>query len=299
MSVLELQNISKSFDGKAVLNDCSLEVFANEILALIGESGSGKSTLLRIIAGFEIANEGVMRIGEQILFGDNHFVKAEKRKVAIVFQDYALFPHLTVDQNIRFGMPKTAKNDKELNQLLEIFELTNFRKNKPNQLSGGQQQRVAIARAIASKPDVLLLDEPFSNLDQSLRKKVRKEILKIKVDFQLPIIMVTHDPEDTIALADRVAVLENGKIIQTDSPLKLYHEPINTYVAQLFGPAFVWKNKIYRPEQVKITPHGQRDKVVEINPNIHYHLVLLQSQVILMDYAKKLKVGDDITWSIE
>jgi iron(III) transport system ATP-binding protein len=297
MGVLKVKQIAKSFNKKTVLSDCTFEVAQNEILALIGESGSGKSTLLRILAGFETPDKGEILLQDKILANDQLFTQPEDRKVAIVFQDYALFPHLTVEQNVLFGAPKAENKKEKLDQLLSIFELNTLRNRKPSQISGGQQQRVAIARAIASEPDLLLLDEPFSNLDQALRKKVRNEIAKIKNTFQLPIILVSHDLEDTIAIADRVAVLQEGELTQLAAPLELYKEPKNLYIAQLFGNAFEWEGKIYRPEHVRFSNDGNQSKIVEITPNIHYNLLLLENGVLLHDVSKKHHLGDTVYWA--
>lgn len=296
MGILSVKQIAKSFDKKKVLSNCTFAVAQNEILALIGESGSGKSTLLRVIAGFENPDEGTIVLKNKVLVNNQTYIQPEDRKVAIVFQDYALFPHLTVEQNIRFGTPKSERNKQKLSELLSIFELQELSNRKPAQISGGQQQRVAIARAIASEPDLLLLDEPFSNLDQSLRKKVRSEIAKIKNTFQLPIILVSHDLEDTIAIADRVAVLQEGELTQLATPMELYKHPKNLYIAQLFGNAFEWEGKIYRPEHIRFSNNGNQAKIVEITPNIHYNLLLLENGVLLHDNNKTLYIHDDVRW---
>lgn len=296
MGVLKVSQIAKSFNNRQVLSNCTFDVASNEILALVGESGSGKSTLLRIIAGFETPDKGKILLRGKTLTNDQLFVQPEDRKVAIVFQDYALFPHLTVEQNVLFGAPKAENKRQKLDQLLSIFELEPFRNRKPSQISGGQQQRVAIARAIASEPDLLLLDEPFSNLDQALRKKVRNEIAKIKNTFQLPILLVSHDLEDTIAIADRVAVLQAGSLTQLAAPIELYNQPKNLYIAQLFGHAFDWEGKIYRPEQVILSQNGHVAKIVEITPNIHYNLLHLENGVLLHDATKAFKTGDTVNW---
>lgn len=250
MSGLNIHNVSKSFDGQPVLDGIDLNVYDNELVALLGESGSGKSTLLRVIGGFEEAENGSVTLNGNTLFDDKLFIKPEDRAVGVIFQDYALFPHLTVQKNISFGMKRKGDWKHQLNRLLEVFELTDHKDKYPSKLSGGQQQRVAIARALAAAPKLLLLDEPFSNLDQSLKRKVRSEIKRIKEHFNIPMILVTHDPDDALELADKVAVIQQGKIVQIDVPEVIYKAPVNTYIGNLLGPCSQFKGNIIRPEQV-------------------------------------------------
>ncbi|MGL5087788.1 MAG: ABC transporter ATP-binding protein [Clostridium sp.] len=198
------------------INDFNIEIGKGEIVAILGQSGSGKSTMLRIIAGLENPYKGKVTIGDNIVFADNEFIEPEKRGIGMVFQDYALFPHMTIAKNIMFGLKNMDKKDKE-KRMLQMLDLVNLHEHKnkyPHELSGGQQQRIAIARALAPSPAILLLDEPFSNLDASLKDKIRTELKEILVKANTTSIFVTHDKEDAKLLADKVVVLEHGKIIK-------------------------------------------------------------------------------------
>ncbi len=193
-----------------------MELDKGEVLAILGESGIGKSTMLRIIAGLEEAHKGSMTIGDKIIFSEKLFVEPKNRGIGMVFQDYALFPHMTVKKNIQYGLKKMSKAEKE-NIAMEMLKLANLVEHKdkyPYELSGGQQQRVAIARAIAPKPEILLLDEPFSNLDANLQEKIRDEIKEILKKAVITSIFVTHDREDAKVLADKVIVLRDGITVQ-------------------------------------------------------------------------------------
>lgn len=205
------------------IENFNLQINKGEIISILGESGSGKSTMLRIIAGLESAYKGSITIANDVVYDEKVFVEPEKRGVGMVFQDYALFPHMTVAKNIMFGLKKLDKKAKE-ERMLEMLKLVNLVEHKdkyPHELSGGQQQRIALARAIAPKPSVLLLDEPFSNLDSHLQNKIRTELKEIIQKANITSIFVTHDKEDARALADRVVFLDNGKIVKIDKGCNL------------------------------------------------------------------------------
>ena len=215
---IEVKNIYFKYKNskKDTIIDFNMELSKGEILAIIGESGSGKSTMLRIIAGLEEAYKGSMVIGDKNIFSDKMFIEPENRGVGMVFQDYALFPHMTVKKNIQYGLKKKSKDEKE-KIAIEMLQLVNLLEHKdkyPYELSGGQQQRVAIARAIAPKPSVLLLDEPFSNLDANLRERIRDEIKVILKKAGITSIFVTHDIEDAKVLANKIIVLKDGVIVE-------------------------------------------------------------------------------------
>lgn len=199
-----------------IIKDFNMELDKGEVLAILGESGSGKSTMLRIIAGLEEAHKGSMTIGDKIIFSEKLFVEPENRGIGMVFQDYALFPHMTVKKNIQYGLKKMSKDEKEkiAMEMLELVNLADHKDKYPYELSGGQQQRVAIARAIAPKPEILLLDEPFSNLDANLQEKIRDEIKEILKKAGITSIFVTHDRQDAKVLADKVIVLRDGITIE-------------------------------------------------------------------------------------
>jgi len=202
------------------LTNISFNMKKGEIFSILGDSGGGKSTILRLIAGLEEPSSGSIVIDKRIIFDDNTFILPEKRGIGMVFQDYALFPHMTVSENIKFGLTNLNKTKKEerAKEMLELVNLQELSKRYPHELSGGQQQRVAIARALAPKPSVLLLDEPFSNLDTNLKRKIREELKAIINKTGITSIFVTHDREDVKSIADKVVVLKEGiavKIVES------------------------------------------------------------------------------------
>lgn len=199
------------------VQDFNLEMERGEVTCILGESGSGKSTVLRLIAGLEFPLKGKMQVDGKVIFDEKNFIVPEKRGIGMVFQDYALFPHMTVAENIQFGLKGLSHSEKKerVREMLELIHLEEYARRYPYELSGGQQQRVAIARAVAPKPSILLLDEPFSNLDAHLRQTIRKELNGILKETGITSIFVTHDREDAKSVADRVVILERGKIIKT------------------------------------------------------------------------------------
>ncbi len=232
-----------------------MQVEQGEIIALLGESGSGKTTLLRVIGGFERPDNGSIEVGTVTVVG-KQFVAPEKRNIGMVFQDYALFPHFNIAKNIAFGLAKMPgeQQQQRVAELLKLVGLSGYEKRYPHELSGGQQQRIAIARALASSPPLLLLDEPFSNLDESLKRKVRLEIKTIFKQSNTTAIFVTHDVNDALAVADRIAVIKEGELQQLDTPEALYETPKTPYVAQLMHNANVLECAVSN-EQL-ITPLG-------------------------------------------
>lgn len=234
MTLLEITSVTKGFGEGNVLNGISLTVASNELVAILGASGAGKSILLRLIAGFEKPDRGDIVFDGKTVAGQA-FVPAEKRQIGIVPQDGALFPHLSVYDNIGFGLKKSADKDQRIRQLLELTELTGLEKRKPQELSGGQMQRVALARALAPKPKLVLLDEPFSALDAELRERLRVDVRRIIRAEGVSAILVTHDQEEALSLADRVAVLREGKIIQVGTPTDIYNSPADIGIATFLG----------------------------------------------------------------
>jgi iron(III) transport system ATP-binding protein len=215
---IDIANLSFRYRNSKsdTLKDVSFSMEKGEILSILGESGGGKSTVLRLIAGLETPGSGNLVIDNKVIFDNDTFALPEKRGIGMVFQDYALFPHMTVDENIKFGLNKFSKNDKEVRvrEMLELVNLQDFGSRYPHELSGGQQQRVAIARALAPKPSVLLLDEPFSNLDAHLKSKIREELKEILNKAGITAIFVTHDREDVKSIADKVVVLKEGAVVK-------------------------------------------------------------------------------------
>lgn len=233
MKVLEIQNLSCQFEQSAVLKSLDLAVQTNEIICLLGASGCGKTTLLKAIAGLQPIVEGKIWLNGQDLAQK----AVEDRRIGLIFQDYALFPHLTVMENVQFGLGKLAKSEQQAicAKMLAVVKLTGFEQRFPHELSGGQQQRVAIARALACKPELLLLDEPFSNIDSQTRYEMIQEIKQILKSQQVPAIFVTHSKEEAFAFADKIAVMDQGKIVQFGTPTALYHQPANAFVADFLG----------------------------------------------------------------
>ena len=243
---ISLKNIELSFGSVKVIKNVSIEIKHGEFFTFLGPSGCGKSTLLRLIAGFEHCQKG------QILIEGKDITNLPpwKRKVGMVFQSYALWPHMTIRQNIEFGLKEQKMPQKEVNykvdKVLELVSLTEFASRYPNQLSGGQQQRVALARTVVTEPKVLLLDEPLSNLDASLRVEMRQELLSLQRELNLTTIFVTHDQEEANTTSDRIALLKAGIVQQIDTPNNLYDTPKNLFVANFIGSANILKGNVVK-----------------------------------------------------
>ena len=234
---VEIRHVALSYDGgkSHVLKHISLDIRAGEFFALLGPSGSGKSTLLRLIAGFNIAQSGQLLVGGE----DISLVPAHQRNIGMVFQNYALWPHMTVRDNVAFGLverrwARTAI-DAKVGEMLDLVGLTDYAARRPSQLSGGQQQRVALARTLAISPRLLLLDEPLSNLDAKLRVQMREELKRLQRTLGITTIFVTHDQEEALTTCDRVAVMDAGVIVQVGRPDQLYDDPVNRFVAHFIG----------------------------------------------------------------
>ncbi len=226
---IEIRDLSLRL-GQFQLGPLSLSVKKGELIGVLGPSGAGKTTLLRVIAGFERPDAGSIAIDGRVVADATHWVEPEDRGVGMVFQDYALFPHLTVFENIAFGV-RSRKPEVRVRELLELVGLVGFEGRYPHELSGGEQQRVALARSLATNPKVLLLDEPFSNLDADLRPKMRAELELILRRLSCTTIFVTHDQGEAFELADRIAVLNAGRLEQIETPERLSHEPATPFVA--------------------------------------------------------------------
>lgn len=233
--VIELRNVSKQFDGETVLDSINLDIYDNEFLTLLGPSGCGKTTTLRMIGGFETPDQGdILFLGERI-----NDIPPHKRNINTVFQRYALFPHLNVFENVAFPLreQKLPRNEIEqkVNEMLALVKLTGFERRNVTRLSGGQQQRVAIARALVSRPRVLLLDEPLAALDLKLRKDMQQELKNIQKATGITFVFVTHDQEEALSMSDTIVVMSEGKIQQIGTPLDIYNEPQNAFVADFIG----------------------------------------------------------------
>ncbi len=238
MKGLHLHGVSHAFDGNRVLDNVSLTVPAGELVCLLGPSGCGKTTLLRISAGLERLQQGSVVIDETLVADAKTHMPPEQRKIGLMFQDYALFPHLSALANVTFGLNdvKSAAARRRAMDVLHQVGMTSHAEKYPHMLSGGQQQRVALSRALAPDPRLLLLDEPFSGLDATMRVQIREETLQILKQSGVATMMVTHDPEEAMFMADRVKILvEGGRVLQSGRPSEIYHEPANEFVASLFG----------------------------------------------------------------
>lgn len=291
-AVVALEHISKVFeDNTQVVRDLSFEVGEGEIFCLLGPSGCGKTTTLRLVAGFERPDAGRILLQGREVAKNGYCLPPEKRGVGMVFQEYALFPHLTVAQNVAFGLKGFPKAQREaiVATMLNMVGMTELGQRYPHELSGGQQQRVALARALAPCPVVLLLDEPFSNLDADLRAQMRLEVRRILKEAKTTTIMVTHDQDEAFILGDRVAVLNAGHLEQVGTPEELYHQPASLFVADFVGHADLvpgvlrdgriateighfptpWKERkagavkvLIRPDDITLFPHGEGEGVV-------------------------------------
>ncbi len=238
--ILQLRNVSCGYEtGRAAVSDISFSVRYGEVLCLLGPSGCGKTTILRAIAGFEPVTHGSISLSGQVVSSPNVLIPAEERHVGMVFQEYALFPHLRVGHNIAFGLRRVprAQRNAVVEDLLKLIGLTGLERRYPHELSGGQQQRVALARALAPQPVLLLLDEPFSNLDPDMATRMRQDLHDLLKRTKTTAILVTHDHDEAFAMADRIAVLNHGRLEQFDVPEVIYHTPSTPFVADFVGHA--------------------------------------------------------------
>ena len=236
MITLQCKSVSKSHGKLNVLKGLDFKLKSREFLSLLGPSGSGKSSLLRIIAGLDRLDNGLVYHNNIIVSSKDTLVSPDKRGIGLVFQDVALFPHLSVADNIAFGLKGgKKKNGDRIDELLDLIGLAHFGSKLPHQMSGGENQRVALARALAPKPDLILLDEPFSSLDFQLRTKVRRDLHRVLKDAKVSAILVTHDQWEAFSFSDRVLVMRDGKIVQDGSPEEIYQNPVNPWVASFVG----------------------------------------------------------------
>ncbi len=258
--VLELRDVSKHYPSHPAVNGVSLNLARGEFFSLLGPSGCGKTTTLRLIAGFEEPTSGEIRLNGSLI----QHLKPYQRNVSTVFQNYALFPHLTVRENVEFGLRRRASQHIEdrVRQVLDLVQLTGKESRRPAQLSGGERQRVALARSLVLEPDVLLLDEPLSALDPSLRKQVRAELKAIQRRVGITFLFVTHDQEEALSLSDRLGVMNQGRLEQTGTPQEIYLKPQTRFVASFLG-AVNWIDGIgVRPEAMRIArePSSKSDR---------------------------------------
>lgn len=235
--VIRCVGLSKRFGEVLAVDEVHLEVEQGEVLFLVGPSGCGKTTILRLIAGFERPDAGSIDISGRVVADQRHMIPPEQRQVGMVFQDYALFPHMNVAQNVAFGLSHLSSSERAhvVDYILGLVGLADLKERYPHELSGGQQQRIALARALAPQPEVILLDEPFSNIDAALRARVRGEVREILTNAGATAVFVTHDQEEALSLGDKVAVMWKGRILQVDTPEQVYRSPATREVAQFVG----------------------------------------------------------------
>ena len=232
--MLQIQGISKSYGKQNVLRNFNLDIESGEIISVVGSSGSGKTTLLRLISGLEMPDNGQITLKNKIVNSDNNFVRPEDRDCSLVFQDYALFPNMSMRQNIYFG--KNSESNKEkIEQLIEITGIENILEKFPHQCSGGEQQRVALVRSLAIDPSLVLMDEPLSNLDYNLKANLALVIRNLLKKFKITAIIVTHDIMDAMEMSDRIIVIDKGEVMQNGLPNELYNNPQSKKIALLFG----------------------------------------------------------------
>lgn len=306
--LIALNKVVHSYGGDPVIRGLSFSLAPGQIGCLLGPSGCGKSTVLRAIAGFEAIHDGEIRIENRIVSSPRSHVPPQQRGVGMVFQDYALFPHLNVADNIRFGLHRESRNERETRvaAMLELVGLEAVAKYYPHELSGGQQQRVALARALAPRPRLLLLDEPFSNLDVDLRQRLSAEVRDILKMQGMTAIVVTHDQHEAFAMADEIGVMKNGSIQQWDSAYNLYHTPANRFVADFVGEGVFLPGTILNPRQVETeigildghappgTSRGSRVDVLLRPDDISHD----DESPLLGQVAKKAFRGADILYTL-
>ena len=328
-AIITLENVSKVYDDETVLHDINIEIERGKFYTLLGPSGCGKTTILRLIAGFADATTGIIKINGQVV----NDVPPNKRKVNTVFQDYALFPHLNVFDNIAFGlsikkMPKDQIKIK-VAEALKMVQLSGYENREISEMSGGQQQRVAIARALVNEPEVLLLDEPLSALDLKLRTDMQYELRELQQRLGITFIFVTHDQEEALAMSDWIFVMNKGEIIQSGTPVDIYDEPINRFVADFIGESnivpgtmvadyrvnFVGKEFecadagitpgeqieiVIRPEDLELTTVEKGKLVVNIDTQlfrgVHYEIIGYDKEgnEWMIHSTKKAEVGTDV-----
>ena len=239
--IIRARSLEKTYGNEAVLTDFNLDVWKGSIFGILGVSGSGKTTALRLLAGFENPDSGIIEMYDKIVYDEETNIPPEERNIGMVFQDYALFPHLNVEKNIGFGLTSKDINKGRLEEVLEMCNLKKYRNKFPQDISGGQQQRVALARALAPKPDVVLLDEPFTSLDAHMARDLRDEVVSLLRETETTAILVTHDQEEALSVCDIVSVLEEGKVMQSATPQEIYLNPVSQNVANSVGDPNILK----------------------------------------------------------
>ena len=306
--MITVDAVTKRYGDFAALNDVSLDVPAGSLTALLGPSGSGKSTLLRVVAGLEVPDSGTVLIEER----DATNVPVQQRGIGFVFQHYAAFKHLTVRENVAFGLRIRKRPRKEadakVDELLGIVGLAGYQSRYPSQLSGGQRQRMALARALAIEPRVLLLDEPFGALDAKVRADLREWLRRLHDEVEVTTVLVTHDQEEAMAVADRIAVMNEGRIEQVGAPVELYERPANDFVMGFLGPVARLGDELVRPHDLRVTAEprdGAREamvqRIVHLGFEVRAELLLEGGEGVQAQLTREEAVGlelaaGDIVW---
>jgi iron(III) transport system ATP-binding protein len=257
MATVSLHGLTKKFTGMAAVDDLNLEIKDGEFVSLLGPSGCGKTTTLRLVAGFLQPDGGEIRVDGNVISSPSLLIPPERRNMSMIFQSYAVWPHMTVFQNIAYGLKfkKLAKQAtlEKVERLLRVVHLEALKERYPGELSGGQQQRVALARALVVEPQILLLDEPLSNLDANLREEMRFEIRRLHEEFGITTIYVTHDQGEAMVASDRIAVMNKGKIIQVGAPQEIFDEPLTRFVAEFIGKTNILPGRLEAGNKVRLS----------------------------------------------
>lgn len=280
---LELNDVAVTYDATTVIDGVSFALRSGEIGCLLGPSGCGKTSLLRAIAGFEEISRGSIQLHHRLVSKPGYSMPTEKRRIGMVFQDFALFPHLNVAQNVAFGLRHLNRQQtgQRVDELLELVGLTHLRNAHPHQLSGGQQQRIALIRAMAPRPDILLLDEPFSSLDTELREQLAREVRELLKRDGITAILVTHDQLEAFAMADHIGVVGNGRLHQWDSGYNIYHKPQNRFVADFVGQGVMLPGRVVDSQQIETELGLIKGKLPEgCKPDCKVELLLRPDDVI-------------------
>ena len=301
--IVDIKNLRKVFckGNICIANNINLFINEGEIFTILGKSGSGKTTFLRMIAGLEIPDSGEIIIDEKIVFSKNENIQPKERSVAVVFQNYALLPHLSIASNITFGS-NASKTD--LEEVLEKTKLKGQENKFPHELSGGQQQRVALARAIITKPKILLLDEPLSNIDTELRAHLRVELKEMIKSFGITALFITHDKEDAFYLSDRIAIMHGGDILQVGTAKDIYNHPVDLYCANFLGKMTkISQNSYIRPENIIISQNGKYEAIIKniVFYGSFYEILIISNneELLVHSFDNNLQVNQKINYNFE
>ncbi|MBM3217668.1 MAG: ABC transporter ATP-binding protein [Candidatus Rokubacteria bacterium] len=287
MPGVAIKDLARHYGGVAAVDGLSLDVKPGELVALLGPSGCGKTTTLRLVAGFLKPESGEIWVGDRCLSSPSAVVPPERRRMAMIFQSYALWPHMTVAQNVAYGLrfkrglPR-AEREKKVGEILRVVQLAGYEARYPGELSGGQQQRVAVARALVVEPEILLLDEPLSNLDANLREEMRFEIRRLHEEFAITTLYVTHDQGEAMVISDRIAVLERGRVAQIGTADELFHQPRTRFVAEFIGKTNLVDGMAVKPDAIAHGPLTFRVASDTLVPGAHVALSIRPHHIELV-----------------